>query len=108
MIACGAGFALRVAHHRTTAARRNRIPAMRYCRFVHRGQPKYGLIETENTRDFIVRAIATMPRDYNPFAGAEPLHLALDEAELLAAVVPSKIICIGRNYAAHAKELGNE
>ena len=27
---------------------------MRYCRFVHRGQPKYGLIETENTRDYVV------------------------------------------------------
>ncbi|HEY3928968.1 MAG TPA: fumarylacetoacetate hydrolase family protein [Candidatus Koribacter sp.] len=81
---------------------------MRYCRFVHRGQPKYGLIETENTRDYIVRAIATMPQDYNTFAGAEPLHLALEDAELLASVVPSKILCVGRNYAAHAKELGNE
>jgi 2-keto-4-pentenoate hydratase/2-oxohepta-3-ene-1,7-dioic acid hydratase in catechol pathway len=27
---------------------------------------------------------------------------------LLPPVVPSKIICIGRNYAEHAKELGNE
>ncbi|HVA38221.1 MAG TPA: fumarylacetoacetate hydrolase family protein [Candidatus Dormibacteraeota bacterium] len=30
------------------------------------------------------------------------------EATLLAPVVPSKIVCVGRNYAAHAKELGNE
>jgi 2-keto-4-pentenoate hydratase/2-oxohepta-3-ene-1,7-dioic acid hydratase in catechol pathway len=81
---------------------------MRYCRFVWRGQPKYGLIETENTRDYIIRAIATAPQDYNTFAGAEPLHLALDEAELLASVVPSKIICVGRNYKAHARELGHE
>ena len=73
-----------------------------------RGQPKYGLIETENTRDYIVRAIATMPQDYNTFAGAEPLHLPLEEAELLASVVPSKIVCVGRNYMAHAKELGHE
>lgn len=29
-------------------------------------------------------------------------------SELLAPVVPSKIVCIGRNYAAHAKELGHE
>ena len=29
-------------------------------------------------------------------------------ATLLAPVVPSKIVCIGRNYADHAKELGNE
>ncbi len=27
---------------------------------------------------------------------------------LLAPVTPSKIVCVGRNYAAHAKELGNE
>ena len=30
------------------------------------------------------------------------------DAELRAPVRPSKIVCIGRNYAAHAKELGNE
>lgn len=29
-------------------------------------------------------------------------------ARLLAPVVPSKIVCVGRNYAAHAAELGNE
>ena len=29
------------------------------------------------------------------------------QAELLCPVAPSKIVCIGRNYAAHAKELGN-
>lgn len=29
-------------------------------------------------------------------------------ARLLAPVAPSKIVCIGRNYADHAKELGNE
>lgn len=29
-------------------------------------------------------------------------------SELRAPVRPSKILCVGRNYAAHAKELGNE
>ncbi|HVY45049.1 MAG TPA: fumarylacetoacetate hydrolase family protein, partial [Minicystis sp.] len=29
-------------------------------------------------------------------------------AELLAPVAPSKILCVGRNYKAHAKELGND
>ncbi len=32
----------------------------------------------------------------------------LSEVRLLAPCVPTKIICLGRNYAAHAKELGNE
>lgn len=30
------------------------------------------------------------------------------EADLVCPVLPSKIICIGRNYAAHAKELGHD
>lgn len=30
------------------------------------------------------------------------------EADLRAPVAPTKIVCIGRNYAAHAKELGHE
>ena len=32
---------------------------------------------------------------------------AWDEKDLRCPVIPSKIVCIGRNYAAHAKELGN-
>ena len=31
-----------------------------------------------------------------------------DGATLLAPVTPTKIVCVGRNYADHAKELGNE
>jgi 2-keto-4-pentenoate hydratase/2-oxohepta-3-ene-1,7-dioic acid hydratase in catechol pathway len=31
-----------------------------------------------------------------------------DGVRLLTPVMPSKIVCIGRNYADHAKELGNE
>jgi len=34
--------------------------------------------------------------------------LPLTEARLLTPVVPGKIVCVGRNYADHAKELGNE
>ena len=30
------------------------------------------------------------------------------DVKLLAPVSPSKIVCVGRNYAAHAKELGND
>lgn len=31
-----------------------------------------------------------------------------EKARLLAPVQPSKIVCVGRNYLAHARELGNE
>jgi 2-keto-4-pentenoate hydratase/2-oxohepta-3-ene-1,7-dioic acid hydratase in catechol pathway len=45
-----------------------------------------------------------------PWAGGEPTGQARPfvEEELLAPVEPFKILCVGRNYAAHAKELGNE
>jgi 2-keto-4-pentenoate hydratase/2-oxohepta-3-ene-1,7-dioic acid hydratase in catechol pathway len=33
---------------------------------------------------------------------------ALSAVRLLPPCTPSKIVCLGRNYAAHAKELGNE
>jgi len=33
---------------------------------------------------------------------------AAPDSQLLAPCVPTKIVCIGRNYAEHAKELGNE
>jgi 2-keto-4-pentenoate hydratase/2-oxohepta-3-ene-1,7-dioic acid hydratase in catechol pathway len=34
--------------------------------------------------------------------------IPLSEATLLPPVSPGKIVCVGRNYADHAKELGNE
>jgi len=33
---------------------------------------------------------------------------SLEDVRLLAPCVPTKIVCVGRNYADHAKELGNE
>ena len=44
--------------------------------------------------------------DGSPFSlfKREPAALALDRVELLAPVEPGKIICVGRNYAAHAAE----
>jgi 2-keto-4-pentenoate hydratase/2-oxohepta-3-ene-1,7-dioic acid hydratase in catechol pathway len=45
-----------------------------------------------------------------PWAGGTPTgeRVPLATARLLAPVAPSKIVCVGRNYAAHAKELGND
>ncbi len=36
------------------------------------------------------------------------VHALLGELQLAPPVRPGKIICVGRNYAAHARELGNE
>ena len=43
----------------------------------------------------------------NPLERTGKLH-ALDSVQLLAPCMPSKIVCVGRNYLDHAKELGNE
>ena len=46
--------------------------------------------------------------DGPPWLGGEPIaSAAWSENNLLCPVAPSRIVCVGRNYAAHAKELGN-
>jgi 2-keto-4-pentenoate hydratase/2-oxohepta-3-ene-1,7-dioic acid hydratase in catechol pathway len=57
--------------------------------------------------------------DGAPWAGGAPTgevvegidaegHPQTPGVRLLAPVMPSKIVCVGRNYPAHARELGNE
>jgi 2-keto-4-pentenoate hydratase/2-oxohepta-3-ene-1,7-dioic acid hydratase in catechol pathway len=80
---------------------------MKICRYVMRetpasdaASPKYGLIESEN-----IIEISGPP--WGPWSrGSRSSRLA--DVRLLAPVEPSKIVCIGRNYAAHAAEMGNE
>jgi 2-keto-4-pentenoate hydratase/2-oxohepta-3-ene-1,7-dioic acid hydratase in catechol pathway len=45
-----------------------------------------------------------------PFLGGKRTQtiVSYTEREVLAPVKPGKVLCVGRNYAAHAKELGNE
>jgi 2-keto-4-pentenoate hydratase/2-oxohepta-3-ene-1,7-dioic acid hydratase in catechol pathway len=45
-----------------------------------------------------------------PFVAWEPTETVVtwDKARLLAPVIPTKIVAVGRNYADHAAELGNE
>src|SRR6476660_4838019 len=33
---------------------------------------------------------------------------AVADVRLLSPILPSKVVCVGRNYADHAKEMGNE
>jgi 2-keto-4-pentenoate hydratase/2-oxohepta-3-ene-1,7-dioic acid hydratase in catechol pathway len=48
--------------------------------------------------------------DGHPFAQIKLTgqRWALDDVRLLAPILPSKVVCVGRNYADHAAELGNE
>lgn len=56
-------------------------------------------------------AVFPLPADFNFEQGAVPetvTSFPLTEVKLLAPVVPSKIVCVGRNYREHAAELGNK
>jgi 2-keto-4-pentenoate hydratase/2-oxohepta-3-ene-1,7-dioic acid hydratase in catechol pathway len=48
--------------------------------------------------------------DGHPFAQIKLTgqRWALEDVRLLAPILPSKVVCVGRNYADHAAELGNE
>ena len=80
---------------------------MRIARFTTSGQdPRYGVVHGEDGAERIA-VISGDPL----YAGIVPTGevLALAGVRLLAPVIPrSKILGIGRNYAAHAAELDNE
>jgi 2-keto-4-pentenoate hydratase/2-oxohepta-3-ene-1,7-dioic acid hydratase in catechol pathway len=82
---------------------------VRIARFSVDDEPKYGVVETDDPEG-LVGTVAVLDSDplYRPvqFTG-EQLQLA--DVRLLAPVIPrSKVIGVGRNYRAHAEELGNE
>ena len=81
---------------------------MKYCRFATPDGPKYGLIETVAGVEQVTHTTngsAGIP-DFGSPQKISPLPLA--SLRLLAPITPSKIVCVGRNYADHAKEFGNE
>jgi 2-keto-4-pentenoate hydratase/2-oxohepta-3-ene-1,7-dioic acid hydratase in catechol pathway len=65
------------------------------------GQPRWGVLDHQEE----IRALTGDP--LGSWREGERLG-ALGELELLAPVAPTKIICVGRNYAAHAAEHGAE
>jgi 2-keto-4-pentenoate hydratase/2-oxohepta-3-ene-1,7-dioic acid hydratase in catechol pathway len=85
---------------------------MKYCRFQMKGQPNYGLVESVGGREVITRLLLAPPEkadgDLEDLPSKRMDHITLEEATLLAAVQPSKIVCVGRNYREHAAELGNQ
>jgi 2-keto-4-pentenoate hydratase/2-oxohepta-3-ene-1,7-dioic acid hydratase in catechol pathway len=79
---------------------------MKFCRFVpldraiSSAEALYGILDTDQ-----VREISGAPWiEWSQSSRSWPR----DSVRLLAPVDPTKIVCIGRNYAAHAAELGNE
>lgn len=76
---------------------------MKICRFTTTNSkvPQYGAV-----KDHLIEPFASE----NIFAEVSNRLSAVpfSEVKLLPPVSPSKIVCVGRNYAEHAKELGNE
>lgn len=77
---------------------------MKICRYKLNNQIGFGVIEGEN-----IRPILGFPKASdleNQIIRNKTYKTA--EAQILLPTRPSKIVCVGRNYAEHAKELGNE
>lgn len=69
---------------------------MKICRFrIGDGDPKTGVLVDD--RIFVVEDEARSDEFFER-----------SQVRLLPPVTPSKVVCVGRNYAEHAKELGNE
>lgn len=79
---------------------------MRIARFVVDSDPLYGVVEGEPGSEEI-----TVINGDPFFNGVERTHTKhkLEDVRLLAPIIPrSKVIGVGRNFAEHAAELGNE
>jgi 2-keto-4-pentenoate hydratase/2-oxohepta-3-ene-1,7-dioic acid hydratase in catechol pathway len=64
-------------------------------------------MENINGTEFVTRTVAGA--GVPDWAGSKKIRpVAVSSLSLLAPVQPSKIVCVGRNYADHAKEFGNE
>ena len=77
---------------------------MRICRFTdpETQRPAFGVIESEK----LFRLNGDLSAGNLSLECSEP-SLSFSDAQLLPPIVPSKIVCVGRNYSEHAAELGN-
>src|SRR5215208_1769826 len=81
---------------------------VRFARVVHAGGVSFGVVEGESgagNSGLTVAEIGSLPFEAVRFTGQ---RWALADVRLLAPIFSSKVIGIGRNYADHAAEFGNE
>ncbi|WP_328650601.1 fumarylacetoacetate hydrolase family protein [Micromonospora sp. NBC_00330] len=81
---------------------------MRIARFAHAKGMSFGAVEGEaeaGPQALTIAEIEGHPFGNLSFSGA---RWALSDVRLLSPILPSKVVCVGRNYADHAAELGNE
>ncbi|MCL2595845.1 MAG: fumarylacetoacetate hydrolase family protein [Promicromonosporaceae bacterium] len=81
---------------------------MRIARFTTGSDPRYALVQHEAGRDYLA-VLGGDPLFMPAMPTGERIALNEDGVRLLAPVIPrSKVVCVGRNYADHAAEMGNE
>ena len=73
---------------------------MRYVRIDRPEGPCWGVVKGEE-----VLTLSKAPYDGVDYDGGK---LPLSQCRLLAPCTPTKIVCVGKNYAEHARELGTE
>ena len=71
---------------------------MRLARFTTGDDPRYGIIDEDS---LVVLKGHPLVHGFDPTGE----RVALDDARLLAPVIPSKVVCVGMNYADHKAEL---
>ena len=92
---------------------------MKYCRFLFEGHMHYGAVgnraanvdcgsDRRAGRRPGLQSDARARQSWCSRRGFDFEPMPLSAAALLPPVTPSKIICVGRNYRDHVKELGNE
>ncbi|MDO5618336.1 fumarylacetoacetate hydrolase family protein [Kocuria sp.] len=80
---------------------------MRIARFTADDQIHYGVVQGEDSQAVVIPLVGDP--FFNGIQPVEGQSWPLEDVRLLAPVIPrSKVVCVGRNYAEHAKEMGNE
>ena len=76
------------------------MTSTRFVRFLHDATPRYGILD--GTEVAVIEP--------HPFTTHRPTgeRVPVQGLRLLAPVIPSKVVCVGKNYRAHAAELGGE
>jgi 2-keto-4-pentenoate hydratase/2-oxohepta-3-ene-1,7-dioic acid hydratase in catechol pathway len=82
---------------------------VRIARFVHPGGAAFGVVEG-GSPEAGLDSLTVAEIDGHPFGPIQftGQRWALPDVRLLSPILPSKVVGIGRNYAAHAAELGND
>jgi len=78
---------------------------VRIARFSIDGNVAFGAVEGEKQDELVLDIIKGIPFADFELSGTK---VPVSKVRLLPPVLPSKVIAFGRNYAEHARELGNE